>query len=92
VDRIVYKIVLDGRPFAEGDLPVAESIPPSNETSFDIPSEIRPEEASREILDFLKRRRLVTSWKARCSWESSWFSVHGSVRSRSPIESWSARS
>jgi hypothetical protein len=49
VDKIVYKITVEGKVLSEGSLPVVESIPPSNEASYDISTGTLSGEASREI-------------------------------------------
>lgn len=49
VDKIVYKISVEGKVLSEGSLPVVESIPPSNEASYDISTGTLSGEASREI-------------------------------------------
>jgi LEA14-like dessication related protein len=58
VDKIIFKITLEGKPLAEGELPVAEIIPANNETTFDIPAEIRTGDASKEIIALLNRPQL----------------------------------
>lgn len=49
VDKIVYKISVEDKVLSEGSLPVVESIPPSNEASYDISTGTLSGEASREI-------------------------------------------
>jgi hypothetical protein len=49
VHKIVYKITVEGKVLSEGSLPVVESIPPSNEASYDISTGTLSGEASREI-------------------------------------------
>jgi len=38
---------------------VAESIPANHETTFDIPTEVRSGEASKELLDLVKRTTIA---------------------------------
>lgn len=58
VDKIVYKITVEGKVLSEGSLPVVESIPPSNEASYDISTGTLSGEASREILRLVSQPTL----------------------------------
>jgi LEA14-like dessication related protein len=58
VDKIVYKITVEGKVLSEGSLPVVESIPPSNEASYDISTGTLSGEASREILKLVSQPSL----------------------------------
>jgi len=58
VDKIVYKITVEGEVLSEGSLPVVESIPPSNEASYDISTGTLSGEASREILKLVSQPSL----------------------------------
>lgn len=55
IDKIVYKVMVEGKPMAEGEIAVAESIPPSNEASYDIATQILSGSASREIHELVKK-------------------------------------
>lgn len=59
VDKIVYKITVEGKVLSEGSLPVVESIPPSNEASYDISTGTLSGEASREILKLVSKPSLA---------------------------------
>ena len=59
VDKIIYKITVEGKVLSEGSLPVVESIPPSNEASYDISTGTLSGEASREILRLVSKPSLA---------------------------------
>ncbi len=59
VDKIVYKITVEGKILSEGSLPVIESIPPSNEASYDISTGTLSGEASQEILRLVSKPTLA---------------------------------
>jgi LEA14-like dessication related protein len=58
VDKIVYKITVEGKVLSEGSMPVVESIPPSNEASYDISTGTLSGEASREIMKLVSKPSL----------------------------------
>jgi LEA14-like dessication related protein len=58
VDKIIYKISVEGKPLSEGEIPVAESIPPSNEASYDISTGTLSGDERKEILDLIKKPQI----------------------------------
>lgn len=58
VEKIDYKITVEGKLMAEGTLPVVESIPPSNEAAYDISSGTLSGEQSKEIQELIKKPSL----------------------------------
>jgi LEA14-like dessication related protein len=58
IDKVFYKILLEEKPLAEGELPIAESVPANHETTYDIPTEIRSGVSSKEILDLMGRQQI----------------------------------
>ena len=59
VDKIVYKITVEGKVLSEGSLPVVESISPSTEASYDISTGTLSGAASREILRLVSKPSLA---------------------------------
>jgi hypothetical protein len=56
LDKVVYRISLEGKPWVEGELPVEDRIPGNHEASYDISTEVKSGTASKEILDLLKKQ------------------------------------
>lgn len=56
LDKVVYRITLEGKPWVEGALPVEDRIPANSEASYDISTEVKSGSASREILDLVKKQ------------------------------------
>ncbi len=56
LDKVVYRITLEGKPWVEGELPVEDRIPANHEASYDISTEVKSGSASKEILDLIKRQ------------------------------------
>ncbi|MBW1811116.1 MAG: LEA type 2 family protein [Deltaproteobacteria bacterium] len=58
VDKIIYKISVEGKPLSEGEIQVAESVPPSNEASYDISTGTLSGDENKEIRDLIKQPKI----------------------------------